>query len=154
MAGLLHDVGTCVIYSQIPQLGQQMQAALGAGEAALYESELEFLGYTHASVGALILEQWQLPATLRDAVGHHHHPHNAGEGRVEAALVHVADALAAQSERGSLSGQPSEDLAVTPSDWDILGGPLDPEEANQLLVMAGDQFSITLQNLLPRGIHS
>jgi putative nucleotidyltransferase with HDIG domain len=150
VTGLLHEVGVCIIYSQIPQLDELLRPALDFGEAALHDAELDYLGYSHASVGALVLEQWQLPAPLRDAVRHHHQPDKADDGRVEAALLNLADALAAQTDRGALSGQAAEATDVNPAVWEILGAPLGTDDEQQILSQANDQFSSTMQNLLPR----
>ena len=154
VAGLLHDIGTCVIYSQIPYLAEQMRNALQVGEAALFDAESEYLGYTHASVGARILEEWQLPAALRDAVLNHHQPEVAQEGRTEAALVHIADTIAASCESGALSGQPRDTLSVNPAVWDSLGDSLDQDQVAQLVGEVNSQFAGTIKNLIPRGRHS
>lgn len=71
MAGLLHDVGQLVIYHQLPQHATAILQAVKGGESQdLVEQEL--LGFTHADVGAALLERWNLPVTLTDPVRQHH----------------------------------------------------------------------------------
>ena len=149
VAGLLHEVGICVIHSQLPQFEQPMQVALSAGEAALHDAEIEHIGYSHASIGALVLEQWQLPIELRDAVRHHHSPASAPTGRVEAALIHLADALASRADSGALSADPTTVSVIDDAAWEVLG--TGPEYLDELQIIgeASEPFTETMRNLLP-----
>ena len=45
----------------------------------LYEAEAEVMGATHADIGALLAERWNLPSELHEAILGHH---NVGEGGV------------------------------------------------------------------------
>lgn len=95
VAGLLHDVGQLLICHQIPDAAKKIQerwVAQGSGDR--YRLEQEELGFTHADVGAELLKSWELPVSLWEAVECHHNPADAKLFPVDAALIHVADALA------------------------------------------------------------
>ena len=71
VAGLLHDIGVLVLERSFPDQYQRLwKKSLGHGSLA--ELEEETWGSNHARVGQFLLEQWQLPETICQAVGHHH----------------------------------------------------------------------------------
>ncbi len=49
------------------------------------------MGYSHAEVGKLLAEKWNLPAKLVQIIAHHHQPQVAGSFAMETAIVHLAD---------------------------------------------------------------
>lgn len=92
VAGLLHDIGRLVIYLQVPQLGREINLRSRANKMSLYESEKAVLGFCHAEVGGLLLEKWNLPEILVEAVQYHHRPTEASDQNAVAAdLVHAAN---------------------------------------------------------------
>ena len=52
--GLLHDLGSLVIYRRAPQLAVELLEQAQGNEEALYYLELEQLGFSHADVGGLL----------------------------------------------------------------------------------------------------
>ncbi len=81
LAGLMHDIGTLVLASQLPQAYAQWQAVVERGGGTPLEVEQQVFGATHAEVGAYLLSVWGLPAPIIEAVGFHHRTaaaHHAG----------------------------------------------------------------------------
>ncbi len=150
VCGLLHDVGICVIYTQLRELTAPMREVVAAGEALLHAAEIERLGFSHASVGARLLESWELPEALLDAVRHHHDPGVARVARAEAAVVHVADALANSSQLGPLNAPTEAAPAVDEGAWEILGGP-DALGLDEVLAAAREELDETMRSLMPTG---
>lgn len=117
VAGLLHDVGRMVMFKQIPDLCRETMDACAADDLLMYQAERDMLGFDHADVGAVLLEQWQLPPSLVKAIEFHHRPAKVagtGEYAITAAVVHVADVITNAMVYGS-SGErfvpPLEDAA-------------------------------------------
>lgn len=116
--GLLHDIGSFILEMADPVLaGESQSEALSRG-APIELVEQERLGFDHAAVGSALLSRWRLPAALADPVAHHHQPMFAVNGRMEAAVVHVAMVAIA------LTGVAGESGPVTPMSipaWEQLG---------------------------------
>jgi putative nucleotidyltransferase with HDIG domain len=94
-AGLLHDIGTTILASNLPEQYAKVIARQKSKGTFRSEIELELLGSTHAEVGAYLLGLWGLPDAIVQAVALHHRPRDAPEKKTGLlCLVHVADALA------------------------------------------------------------
>lgn len=84
LSGLLHDVGKLLLMIKFPSAYAAMldnpvfQASPGV------ESERSLLGIDHAEVGRLMVQQWQFPSEMQEAIALHH-SHCAGS----APLAHV-----------------------------------------------------------------
>ena len=101
VAGILHDIGRLVLCMKDPDW---MRSALGRCHASgelLYKVENEELGFDHASLGRVLLENWKLPASLVETVAYHHNPEAAARFPIEAAVVHLADIIAHAMQLGS-----------------------------------------------------
>ena len=102
VAGLLHDIGSLVIFNRLPEVARDLLLIAQGDEEVLYQAEKEALGFTHAHVGGVLLDHWQVPPTLYRAVTAHHEPFTVLEGRLEASIVHLANVLANDSQLGAL----------------------------------------------------
>lgn len=72
VAGLMHDIGLLVIARAAPA---EMAALLAADPEDPLAAERQFLGLNHPQVGQRLLEKWNLPPALCEAVRLHHAPH-------------------------------------------------------------------------------
>ena len=63
--------------------------------------EQQSLAYTHADVGARLLENWKVPASIWEPVSAHHDPENGGEYIIAASAIHIADAWVNTYRSGS-----------------------------------------------------
>ncbi|MEK6748267.1 MAG: HDOD domain-containing protein [Pseudomonadota bacterium] len=114
--GLLHDIGKLVFQHSAPE--HYRRAATGASRERMpqYRWEQGTFGFDHAELGAELLTHWRLPQVICDAVRFHHDPERAGTARVEAALVHLGDAIAWRIQ-GSTEAQIAPE--IHPSAWAI-----------------------------------
>jgi putative nucleotidyltransferase with HDIG domain len=97
-AGLLHDIGRVVLaQAKGAEYGGLYNRAVseGADTTAL---EKTTYGFTHADVGACLMESWKLPAALVQAVRFHHQPASGGAVKNLAAGICVANAQAHRFE--------------------------------------------------------
>jgi putative nucleotidyltransferase with HDIG domain len=106
VAGLLHDIGSLVLYLRAPDVSSRLQ--------------LKTLGFSHAELGGDLLKSWMLPETLHKAVRWHHNPKRAGVGCLDASIVHVADGLANRSRLTAFCEQPAEVVAIEAQAWETL----------------------------------
>lgn len=94
VAGLLHDIGSLVMYHRIPELAEEALVRARRVALPLHLAERYVLGWDHAAVGGELLRKWKLPAHLQEAVAFHHHPSAAPHYPGDAAIVHLADLIA------------------------------------------------------------
>lgn len=105
VAGLMHDVGRVVMNNGDPEKVAKCLAAVEAQGADHVAVEHELFGFTHAEVGALLINRWNLSEALYDAVLLHHDPESAevlAEANVELCRVtYVADRLVHRAGLGA-----------------------------------------------------
>ena len=150
VAGLLHDIGSLVLYAKMPETMRDLLLVCDGQENILNQAELAELGFTHADLGGALAHTWLLPDALQEAITYHHMPDYAREAALEAAIVHLAEALANQSELGAFAEGCKGEAPVDPAIWEAL--PLDEGEFDHMAVIgeAGLQFAETANLMLAR----
>jgi putative nucleotidyltransferase with HDIG domain len=149
IAGLLHDIGSLVLYTRMPEQMRDLMLVCEGEEDVLHRAEQEQFGFSHGDLGGALARVWNLPEHLRDAITHHHDP-DAGQ-TADAAIIHLADALANRSSLGAFCEDPPGIAHIHPGTWERLGmEPADLDEEG-LIGAAGLQFTETAGLLLARG---
>ena len=94
-AGLLHDIGKFFILTSFPDMLPKIVERFESGEGSYEQAEQAVLQVTHSELGRMVLEKWQLPACIQQAVEYHHHPADCPrepDCRLALAyIVHAAD---------------------------------------------------------------
>lgn len=119
VAGMLHDIGRLILYKKASDQAREVLLRSKNSKTLLFLMEQEMMGFDHASLGQRLLEVWDLPLSLGEAVAFHHKPHQTTRYPAEAAIVHVADIIVNALQWGS-SGEyyvpPLEEKA-----WELMG---------------------------------
>lgn len=94
IAGLLHDIGSLLLYLQQPEaMTQALQMQQSEG-ITLSAAEKQVLGYGHAEVGGALLKKWNLPPIICASVSFQETPLKAAEREQSSAwLIHLARAI-------------------------------------------------------------
>lgn len=129
LSALMHDVGQLVLYHQLPEVSTRILQEVQKGRAQ-DESEHEALGFTHAEVGALLLERWNLPASLTMPVRFHHRYDEATDFAKEAALIHIGSRVSDLMEQERSDKPPFLDVA--PDAWTQSG--CSPDELEEVII--------------------
>lgn len=95
VAGLMHDVGIfMLVQCQSRRYGRVLTDAVER-HTTLVRSEHDKLGYTHAEVGAALIQEWGLPEGVSVAAEFHPRPTDAPEEFATwAQVIHLADWIA------------------------------------------------------------
>ncbi len=100
-AGLLHDIGKIVMGTFLDLDVKPIVDLAFEHQVSFEEAERRVLGIDHAEVGAALLEKWNLPAPVVEAVRWHHEPESASGDTLCVDLVHATDTLIIESGIGS-----------------------------------------------------
>ncbi|MCP4573522.1 MAG: HDOD domain-containing protein [bacterium] len=84
VAGLLHDVAKLVIDDFLPEQDY---------DRVTLQHEVEAVGLAHPDLAEYILRQWNLPEPITSTVRWHHDHENAGEWRLAAAAIVLAQEI-------------------------------------------------------------
>lgn len=136
LAGLLHDIGSLIIYSKLEDVASKIISSAKEKGISLHVAEKAALGFDHARLGGLLLEEWKLPKHLIHAVHTHHKPQKTVDQRLEADAVHLADIIVHAMQMGN-----SGESLVPPMDqgaWNRIG--LSESSLNNIMSLLEAQY--------------
>jgi HD-like signal output (HDOD) protein len=136
ISGLLHNIGSLVLYQAVPELAREAINSAKFGNGAIYDAEKHVMGFDHTEVGQALVKAWRLPDSLDDVVRYHHTPSQAQEFPKEVAIIHIADIMVSSAELGH-----SGDNHVPPLDpkaWELLE--LDAQVLPEILQKVAEQL--------------
>ena len=93
-AGLLHDLGLMAMVHNIPDELDVYFAHQAKDEASVVRLIDSYMNCNHCEVGALSMDHWLLPETLRDVSQFHHVPRISEQHSLEICIIHLADKIA------------------------------------------------------------
>ncbi len=100
LCALMHDIGKVVLLENFQSHYTEIVSRVYQGEESFHTAEMEFFGFTHAHVGALLAEKWHFPPQLWEAIGYHHNPVSAPNYARLASITNLSDALMIHIELG------------------------------------------------------
>ncbi|WP_150112127.1 HDOD domain-containing protein [Desulfonatronovibrio hydrogenovorans] len=101
VAGLLHDLGKVVSAVQLPEVKDEVDAAVREKDLSYYQAEKEVMGFSHDRINAWLSDHWNLPLRLREGLVWHHRPKSAQHYPDVACVVHLGDFMARVFQVGS-----------------------------------------------------
>jgi len=97
IAGLLHDIGSLLLYLKMPEEMAQVLQLQKTDGIALSVAEKEIIGFDHTEVGGGLLKKWNLPPQICGAIRYQLAPLNAPEKEQSAAwLICLAGEIVTQ----------------------------------------------------------
>jgi putative nucleotidyltransferase with HDIG domain len=108
-AGLLHDIGKIVFALYMAEEYEEVGRLVEKEGMPLHQAEQSILGATHAEIGALLAEKWNLPSDLGNAIARHHTP-DGSEGTQLVDCVFAADQISKKLAFGSAGDYSVEPL--------------------------------------------
>jgi len=146
VAGLMHDIGSLVLYHQRPETMRDLLLIADGDEEVLYQAEINRFSFSHASIAAHLMNKWRLPENLVYSIKWHHQPELAGNAGVEAHILFLANHLVNESEQGNFMGSPRASLRVPETMLELVG--LTEDELFFAFEEAAEQFPSTLEALI------
>lgn len=116
--GLLHDLGKVALGVQQPDLFTEVMEAVVARDCLVMEAEQHVLGVNHARIAYWLIDSWNLPSILTEAVIYHHQPQLAKVAPRQTAMVHLGDIFARARGFGN-AGDPYLP-PIEPAAWELL----------------------------------
>ena len=106
-AGLLHDIGLCLLgsgdkrrYRDVQlQFWDHLEGMLRAPEGfSIIQVERDVLGFTHAELGGWMASEWNLPFNIQEALAFHHGSIVKAFNKEAVVVVQLAEILANREE--------------------------------------------------------
>lgn len=116
-AGVIHNVGLLALDQHRPEILRESLARAKSEQTTLHQAEHAILGFTDADLGAALVEHWNFPAPLVEAVRDHGRLLDDPPAR-DSLGAHVMRARLFARAYGlsdGLEGRP--DATPTPEDW-------------------------------------
>ena len=96
IAGLLHDIGKLMLEPRMQDEYKNLQHGIHPADEIL-KSETEAFGMDHARLAAIMLEKWNMPDVICDAVRYHHADmENIQQAHQLAKLINFANLLSSE----------------------------------------------------------
>jgi HD-like signal output (HDOD) protein len=123
--GLFRDCGVVILMRRFPDYQSTLKAANAEREASFTDVERQHLPTDHTVIGRLMAQNWWLPDSLCDAIGHHHDKAYLGgpdtlDSRSRRQLIAVSQLAEHLLQEATGAAQTCEWLKLGPACNDIL----------------------------------
>ncbi len=112
VAGLLAQVGQLVLYLHLPDVMSSALEIAQREDRPIHLVERELLGFDYAAVSGELFTAWQLPPGLVEPIRHHTDPASVADDALEASVVGIAVALAADTNLAAPIADPARRLGA------------------------------------------
>ena len=132
LAGLMHDIGKLVLNLRTPERFDEIVQIVYNENQPFHETEQRSLGFSHAEVGALLINKWKLSPVLEDVIRNHHNPEALSPDNQLLLYLDLANNICRKMGIGFID-EPDIDLVGCPANQ-LLGFPQDTfDETTALL---------------------
>ncbi len=142
--GLLHDVGSLVLYRQRPEPSRQALDLSSERSIPIHIAEREIFNFDHGEVGAALMHAWKLPESFIEVARHHHQPSAAECYRLETAVIHLSDVITCMAH--GVTSRDRQAAPLEPGAWELTGLSVDVMEP--VIAEADAQFGEARSALL------
>ncbi len=150
VAGLLHDIGSLVMYRTIPDACREVLAMAEHDRRLIGPLQQEIIGFTYADVGAELIKKWKLPESLVCAIGNQLDPERATDHSIAAHIVYLSSrlsmiAMQALPVQGLLEEIPQKTLEIVGLSEGQISDVMDsvPEEFTQVFELIVPQSGLS-----------
>lgn len=119
VGGMIHDIGSLIIYKEIPELAREALERCNNWGQKLVDAEKNVMGFDHTEVGNALLSRWELSEIFKEMAFYHHAPWEAPNYPKEVSVIYLADYIIHCNQLGS-SGE-LQSSPLDPKVLDILG---------------------------------
>jgi HD-like signal output (HDOD) protein len=128
VAGLLHDIGSLILYTKLPGQSQAILDQAGGIRSRVPELEKATLGFTAADVSAALATEWHMPEIVSRCLEKQLAPLNSPDHDVETRLMRLArlitdslfDGTSTDECLAGIAAEAPNDLPLVPEDLKIL----------------------------------
>ncbi len=145
LTGLLHNIGSLVLYSRLPAESQKVLLAVDNDRNKIAAMEQEIIGFNHADVGSELIKRWGLPESLYEAISCYPTPQLAQVYKLDTYILSIAAKLANASEQGT----PYENVISTLPVAGLRMIRLTPEELLAIADRSGEEFAQVFALMAP-----
>lgn len=146
VAGLLSGIGHLIMYQSVPVLAQQAQRQADESGRPLHLVERDLIGFDHAGVASLLMQNWKLPGSHVAVIEKHLELDPDADFLLETAVVHIAVLIGnAFAENRAL-----DEVLVRADNraWDVTG--LDTGRCEAIEMLVEKQLNSVLSLLFPQ----
>ncbi len=146
VAGLLSGIGHLIMYQSLPVLAQQAQRLADETGKPLHRMEQEVIGFDHAQVAALLMENWKLPASHVSIIRNHLEFDPNADFLLETSIVHISALIG----NAFAESRPLDEMLVKADNqaWDLTG--LDIGHCEDIDRIVAEQLSGVVNLLFPK----
>lgn len=119
VAGLIHDIGIFIMSQFYQNEFKELIDRIDLGKEDLISIEKDIYGCSHEEIGSWLLERWNFPVQLVEAIRSHHHPDAAVINPALASLVYYTEYLTLQTELSQYNCE--KNLTFSPDYLSVLG---------------------------------
>lgn len=116
IAALLHDIGKLVMMQRVAEPFANVIERVEESHSSFLSVENEILGFNHCDVGIVLLQKWQFPDSLTQAIYRHHNlPGPDEDNAFMAYLINLGNCLAKNLEVGFSDNRIEQLSETTPA---------------------------------------